>query len=86
MKNEENKIPNGYLKWTTFTWIMGSVFVFAGFAYAMRVDSSDKQFLNEDKKIQDLTILVNKHIEIQNSNELRVAQSLGRIEQALKIK
>lgn len=90
MKHEEitviNKSSNGYVKWGIFTWIMGGLIAFAGFAYALRVDSSDKQFDAEDAKIQAIVESLNRHIEIQNANDLKTASSLGRIEQALNIK
>lgn len=91
MKKEEeitiiNKSTNGYVKWGTFTWVIGAIIAFAGFVYAIRVDSSDKQFANEDAKIQALTDALNSHQDTQTRNELETQKSLGRIEQALGIK
>ena len=90
MKQEEitviNKSSNGYVKWGMLCWILGGIIGFASFAYAIRVDSSDKQFEDVNKQILNLRNDFNKHIETQNINDLKVAQSLGRIEQALGIK
>jgi hypothetical protein len=88
MKTEEiiltQKSTNGYVRWGTLTWILGGIIAFAGFAYAIRVDSSDKQFANEDAKIKALTDSLNNHMTAQNQSEKETAAAIGRIEQVIK--
>lgn len=78
------ELKNGYVKWNVLIWILGGLITFAGFTYAIRVDSSNKQFSNEDAKIEALTNTLNKHLEAQNINEKLTASALGRIEESIK--
>jgi len=77
---------NGVVRWPVFTFIILGIITFGGFAYKIRADALEAQFSAEDMKIAELRADFNKHIEVQIKNELQIANSLGRIEYALKSK
>jgi sensor domain CHASE-containing protein len=86
MKKEEtlNKI-NEYITWKLFTYIIGGLAAFATFIYGVRSNAIDSQFEEQDDKIKVIVESLEKHAEIQNANDLKIAESLGQIKEKLGI-